>query len=132
MTALEPGTIRNALDLARKHNLDEVELRSGDDSFVGTLLNRRTVAPLASPAFDTAETSARTVEVTSTTVGYIHRVDLAPGSPIEAGGTVAVVEALGLANDVASPRGGILREWTVEDGQAVQFGQVVAILEAGE
>ena len=132
MTALEPGTIRTALDLARRHGLDEVELRAGEDTFVGTLLARGPMRSAGAPASENVEPGPRLIEVTSTTVGYIRRVDLAPGSPIEAGGTVAVVEALGIANDVASPRGGVLREWTVEDGQTVQFGQVVALVEAAE
>ena len=40
-----------------------------------------------------------------------------------------IVEAMKTMNHVPSPTEGIIKEITVEDGQPVEFGQTIAILE---
>ncbi len=131
MTALDPRTIRTALELARRHGVDEVELRSGEESFVGTLARRRGSEGVPGPSASSMATGPRSAEVRSTMVGYAHPADLPVGSVVEAGAVLAVVEALGIVHDVLSPQEGTLREWRIEDGQAVEFGQILAVVEAG-
>jgi acetyl-CoA carboxylase biotin carboxyl carrier protein len=50
------------------------------------------------------------------------------GDPVAAGEAVGVIETLGMAADVEAPAPGRLERFLVDDGQAVEFGQVVAIL----
>ena len=51
------------------------------------------------------------------------------GQKIRKGDTVMIVEAMKTMNHVPSPVDGIVKEISVEDGQPVEFGQVIAILD---
>ena len=51
------------------------------------------------------------------------------GNKIKKGDTVMIVEAMKTMNHVVSPKEGIVKEVCVEDGQAVEFGQLLALLE---
>lgn len=68
--------------------------------------------------------------VESPVVGYFRALDPAieAGDEVKAGEKVGEVLALGLANDVASPVDGRVEEVCVQDGEAVEFGQTVAIV----
>ena len=50
------------------------------------------------------------------------------GKKIKKGDTVMIVEAMKTMNHVPSPADGIIKEITVEDGQPLEFGQTIAIL----
>ena len=127
MEALEAGTIRGALALARRHGFDEVELRAGESRFSATLLTKRG-APRAE-ASSAPPTSVAT-EIASPAVGYAHLADLKPGDRVKSGDRLATIETLGIANDLLAPRAGILKEFRVETEAPVEYGQTVAILEA--
>ena len=47
---------------------------------------------------------------------------------IKKGDTVMIVEAMKTMNHVPSPIDGVVKEISVEDGQPVEFGQTIAIL----
>ena len=51
------------------------------------------------------------------------------GSKIKKGDTIMIVEAMKTMNHVPSTYDGIVKEICAEDGQPVEFGQVIAILE---
>ena len=51
------------------------------------------------------------------------------GKKIKKGDTVMIVEAMKTMNHVPSTADGIVKEICVEDGQAVEFGQTIIILE---
>jgi acetyl-CoA carboxylase biotin carboxyl carrier protein len=51
------------------------------------------------------------------------------GQKIKKGDTVMIVEAMKTMNHVPSPIDGSVKEITVEDGQPVEFGQTIAILD---
>ena len=51
------------------------------------------------------------------------------GQKIKKGDTIMIVEAMKTMNHVPSPTDGIVKEITVEDGQPVEFGQVLVVLE---
>ena len=51
------------------------------------------------------------------------------GKKIKKGDTVMIVEAMKTMNHVPSTSDGIVREICVEDGQPVEFGQTIVILE---
>jgi len=50
------------------------------------------------------------------------------GQKIKKGDTVMIVEAMKTMNHVPSPIDGTVKEISVEDGQPVEFGQTIAIL----
>ena len=51
------------------------------------------------------------------------------GKKIKKGDTVMIVEAMKTMNHVPSTHDGVVKEICVEDGQAVEFGQTIIILE---
>jgi len=76
------------------------------------------------------------VKITSPIVGTAY---LAPetggkkfvevGKKIKKGDTIMIVEAMKTMNHVPSPKDGIVQEICVEDGQPVEFAQVLVLLE---
>ncbi len=128
MAELEAETIRTALTLARKHGFDEVELRAGESRFEGKILGRK--APARSAAQIAESASREAVEIRSHNVGFVHLAELSPGETVKEGARLATVETLGIANDLTAPRAGTLMEFRVEDESPVEYGQIVAVLEA--
>ena len=51
------------------------------------------------------------------------------GKKIKKGDTVMIVEAMKTMNHVPCPEDGIIKEVCVEDGQPVEYGQTIVILE---
>ena len=51
------------------------------------------------------------------------------GKKIKKGDTVMIVEAMKTMNHVPSPLDGVVKEISVEDGQPVEFGQTIAIID---
>ena len=51
------------------------------------------------------------------------------GQKIKKGDTIMIVEAMKTMNHVPSPIDGTVKEISVEDGQPVEFGQTIAILD---
>ena len=51
------------------------------------------------------------------------------GKKIKKGDTIIIVEAMKTMNHIPSPSDGIVKEISVEDGQPIEFGQKLIILE---
>ncbi len=51
------------------------------------------------------------------------------GKKIKKGDTIMIVEAMKTMNHVPSPSDGLVKEVSVEDGQPIEFGQKLIILE---
>jgi len=73
------------------------------------------------------------VDVAAQLVGVFHR-SREPGGPnlvelgarVESGQAIGVIETLGMASTVEAPAAGTVVELLVEDGQPVEYGQVLA------
>ncbi len=63
----------------------------------------------------------------SPAVGYFTPApELAVGQPVQAGDLLGSIDVLGIGQEVSSPSDGIVSRLLVEDGQAVEYGQVLA------
>ncbi len=63
----------------------------------------------------------------SPAVGYFTPTpELAVGQPVQAGDLLGSIDVLGIGQEVSSPSDGIVSRLLVEDGQAVEYGQVLA------
>jgi acetyl-CoA carboxylase biotin carboxyl carrier protein len=51
------------------------------------------------------------------------------GSKVQAGQTLLIVEAMKTMNQIPAPRGGTVKQILVEDGQPVEFGEPLMIIE---
>lgn len=128
--AMDVDTVRHALSVARLHGYAEVELRCGEGRFRARL----EPAALAKPVVltESAPDEPRLLDIRSTVVGYYRsaKPPLAPGTNVAKGDRVAAIEALGLLSDIESKVAGEVVELLVEEGQAVQYGQVLARVKA--
>ncbi len=83
-----------------------------------------------------AEIAQHPGAVTSPMVGTIY-MSPAPGEPpfvhtgetVAEGQTILMVEAMKTFNEIAAPRSGTLSRVIVEDGQPVEFGEILALIE---
>lgn len=127
MDALDPDLIRHALSVARQHGFAEVDLEIGPDSFSAKL----DAAPQISRS---KKSSDRLSEepvletIAATLVGYYRpsRTPLQVGTTVSKGDIVAIIAALGIANDVESKVSGEVVEVLVEPNQPVEYGQALA------
>lgn len=133
MAGLDLELVRHALRVARQHGFAEVEVETAAGAFRAEL---DPVAEVKKPNVPQSESSA-TVEddsgaatVKSTMVGYVKMAapPVGVGDTVRAEDVVAVVEALGLANDVEAGRDGEILEIHFRDGDAVQFGQALVTI----
>ena len=76
------------------------------------------------------------IEITSPIIGTAYHAPepgakkfVEVGKKIKKGDTVMIVEAMKTMNHVPSTSDGVVKEIIVEDGQPVEFGQVLVILE---
>ena len=76
------------------------------------------------------------IEVTSPIIGTAYHAPepgakkfVEVGKKIKKGDTIMIVEAMKTMNHVPSSADGIVKEILVDDGQPVEFGQVLIILE---
>jgi acetyl-CoA carboxylase biotin carboxyl carrier protein len=51
------------------------------------------------------------------------------GSPVKAGDTLLIIEAMKTMNQIPAPRAGTVMQILVEDGQPVEYGEPLMIIE---
>lgn len=125
MASLDLDLVRHALTVASTRGFAEVTLEAEGSSFRAAFLprKRKSTAPGVKDQPDSTPQPIR-----SPFVGYYRRGlnPLKVGGSVSRGDVVAVVEALGIANDVEASVGGEVVEVFVEEGESVQFGQILA------
>ncbi len=90
----------------------------------------------SSESKDVIEKVKSGIEITSPIIGTAYHAPepgakkfVEVGKKIKKGDTVMIVEAMKTMNHVPSTSDGIVKEICVEDGQPVEFGQAIIILE---
>ena len=68
-------------------------------------------------------------EVTAHITGTIFKIEAQVGSKVAAGDEVIILESMKMEIPLESPIDGVVKEVLVEEGQAVEEGDVVAIVE---
>jgi biotin carboxyl carrier protein len=68
-------------------------------------------------------------EIRAHITGVVFQVPTKPGDKVAAGDAVIVLESMKMEIPVEAPRAGSVKEIRVQEGQTVQEGDVVAILE---
>jgi biotin carboxyl carrier protein len=130
-----------------KFGLGEIEVREGSlrvrvakaSSPEATVAGRPVpdrVGIVATPAVAaSAATAAASANqgITSPAVGFFVFADgLGPGLAVDKGDELGHVEMLGVRHDVRAPRRGTVRNLVTETGEAVEYGQLLIEMEAGE
>ncbi len=151
-TKSDGDLIRELADLLAETGLTEIEIER-DDLRVrvargGTVAaapaaalapQGAPAAPSATPAPSAAAAAAANVQpgtLVSPLVGTAYRapepgaepfVEL--GSKVEAGQTVMIVEAMKTMNTIPAPRAGTITAILIDDGQPVEFGEPLMVIE---
>lgn len=129
--SVDAEVIRHALAVARQKGFAEVDIETDAGYFSATLEKSKRPAvqaaqPMAAPQDKAASNGM--LDIKAPLVGYYRqgKSTLEPGKSVNKGDVVAVIAALGLANDVESPHSGEIAEVLVKDGDPVQYGQILA------
>jgi biotin carboxyl carrier protein len=117
----------------RASRLGELEVRSGDwrvrlrrDADAAVRGRGSGAAGSSAGGDDEAPDPAGSV-VRSTAVGYFAPAPvLVVGGSVQAGDLLGRIDVLGIAQEVTAPAEGIIAAVLAEDGQAVDYGQVLA------
>jgi len=69
------------------------------------------------------------VNVKSEIAGNVWKIQLKPGDKVELEGEIMILESMKMEIPVLSPKGGIIKEIKVAEGEAIAEGQLVAIID---
>ena len=94
------------------------------------------VSPATGPAVDSVPAEPAGHQVKSPMVGTFYR-SATPGSKpfvevgdrVEEGGTLCIIEAMKLMNEIESDKAGVVKAILTENGQPVEFGQPLFVIE---
>jgi len=70
------------------------------------------------------------VNVKSEIAGNVWKIQTKPGDKVEVDGEIMILESMKMEIPVLSPKAGIIKEIRVSEGEAIDEGQLVAILDA--
>jgi len=69
------------------------------------------------------------VNVKSEIAGNVWKIQAKPGDKVEVEGEIVILESMKMEIPVLSPKAGVIREIRVNEGEAIDEGQLVAVLE---
>lgn len=155
-TAIDTKIIRDLAEILNDTNLTNIEVEQGELRICVSRQNTSTsseqaiYSPVATPSFSIASSPVPTIEspiqspqedksknaITSPMVGTAY---LAPspgaqpfvevGQNVSEGETLLIIEAMKTMNQISSPRSGKVTTVLVKDGQPVEFGEPLIIVE---
>ncbi len=142
---IDKKIIKELSDYLKEFNLTEIEITEKDTKIKVSknnvsISNQPQVISSSSPTSSSATTQTQNIksgtEITSPIIGTAYHspepgakkfVEI--GKKIKKGDTIMIVEAMKTMNHVPSTADGVVKEICVEDGQPVEFGQTIIILE---
>ena len=142
---IDKKIIKELSDYLKEFNLTEIEITEKDTKIKVSKNNvsinnqSQTISP-SSPATSLAPTQTQNIksgtEITSPIIGTAYHAPepgakkfVEVGKKIKKGDTIMIVEAMKTMNHVPSTADGVVKEICVKDGQPVEFGQTIIILE---
>ena len=142
---IDKKIIKELSDYLKEFNLTEIEITEKDTKIKVSknnvsISNQPQVISSSSPTTISAPTQTQNTksgtEITSPIIGTAYHAPepgakkfVEIGKKIKKGDTIMIVEAMKTMNHVPSTADGVVKEICVEDGQPVEFGQTIIILE---
>jgi acetyl-CoA carboxylase biotin carboxyl carrier protein len=142
---IDKNLIKELSEYLNEFNLTEIEFTEKDTKIKvsknNISINNQTIPVTQKPSniTDNAPKTKNTTSGTAITSPIIGTAYHAPepgakkfvevGKKIKKGDTIMIVEAMKTMNHVPSTEDGVVKEICVEDGQPVEFGQTIIILE---
>ena len=143
-----PFSIDQVVELAVRHNLAELEVeaagtririvREHAPAASGPRVEAApaTATPLQQPAPESVESTAHLLTVEAPMVGTFYRApkpDAPPfvteGDVVKEGQVICIIEAMKLMNEIESKVAGRIAKVVVENGQPVEFGQPLFLVD---
>ncbi len=143
--------VKRLIELLEASNLDEIEIREGEEA---VRISRHPPAPVAPPAVHYAAPVApeppasapsgpasapiddHRYRVTAPMVGTFYACPspgahpfVQVGKPVAPGDTLCIIEAMKILNQIESEISGTVAEVLVENGQPVEYGQPLLIID---
>ena len=141
---IDKKIIKELSDYLDEFNLTELEYTEKDTK-IKVSKNNISVSSQSSPTNNTVSTTEKTnqisnsnsgIQITSPIIGTAYHAPepgakkfVEVGKKIKKGDTVMIVEAMKTMNHVPSTLDGVVKKISVKDGQPVEFGQTLIILE---
>ena len=142
---IDKKIIQELSEYLKEFNLTEIEITEKDTKIKVSknnvsISNQPQVITPSSPATSSATTQTQNIksgiEITSPIIGTAYHAPepgakkfVEIGKKIKKGDTIMIVEAMKTMNHVPSTADGVVKEICVDDGQPVEFGQTIIILE---
>lgn len=145
--------IKKLIELLDESGVAEIEIKEGEESvrisrnmpmgMQQMAMPAQMAMPMAAPAAAAAPVVAEPVEeeisghrITSPMVGTFYRSP-SPGAPsftdvgkhVKEGDTLCIIEAMKILNQIEADKSGTVKAILVENGQPVEFGQPLFIIE---
>ena len=142
---IDKKIIQELSNYLKEFNLSEIEITEKDTKIKVSknnvsISNQPQVISSSSPTTSSVPTQTQNIksgtEITSPIIGTAYHAPepgakkfVEIGKKIKKGDTIMIVEAMKTMNHVPSTADGVVKEICVEDGQPVEFGQTIIILE---
>ncbi len=141
---IDKNIIKELSDYLKEFNLTEIEITEKDTKIkvsknnVSISNQPQVISPTSSAPISTNQNQnfKSGNEITSPIIGTAYHAPepgakkfVEIGKKIKKGDTIMIVEAMKTMNHVPSTADGVVKEICVEDGQPVEFGQTIIILE---
>ena len=142
---IDKKIIQELSDYLKEFDLTEIEITEKDTKIKVSknnvsISNQPQVISSSSPVSSSTPTQTQNTksgtEITSPIIGTAYHAPepgakkfVEVGKKIKKGDTIMIVEAMKTMNHVPSTADGVVKEICVEDGQPVEFGQTIIILE---
>ena len=142
---IDKKIIKELSDYLKEFNLTEIEITDKDTKIKVSknnvsISNQPQIVSAQSSGTSSASTPDQDLksgtEITSPIIGTAYHAPepggkkfVEIGKKIKKGDTIMIVEAMKTMNHVPSTADGVVKEICVEDGQPVEFGQTIIVLE---
>ena len=142
---IDKKIIKELNEYLEEFNLTEIEITEKDTKIK---VSKNIVTNISQPSMvaynsqtekstsDNNQSVKNVIEVTSPIIGTAYHAPepgakkfIEVGKKIKKGDTIMIVEAMKTMNHVPSSSDGIVKEICIDDGQPVEFGQILIILE---
>ncbi len=139
------GLVEELAEIAKRLELSEIEYQTGDlrirvarqvtqtTMMVPAAAEPRVTAAASNASVPTAEHPG-TVKSPMVGTAYLRPAPESPpfvdiGSQVKAGDKILLVEAMKTFNEIIAPKGGTVTQILVGDGQPVEYGQALFVIE---
>ena len=142
---IDKKIIKELSDYLKEFNLTEIEITEKDTKIKVSknnvsISNQPQVISPSTPVTGSPPTQTQNIksgtEITSPIIGTAYHAPepgakkfVEIGKKIKRGDTIMIIEAMKTMNHVPSTADGVVKEICVKDGQPVEFGQTIIILE---